>query len=285
MISWTIIKIGKKTVTETAFYLARKKFNPQAICVMSNEFIANYYDNEADSLKNGSKIILPNTKENTAAFGRISASANPTKNQSKPVGGLLSTLHDCLNNTFLDMQFGSCTLSEMALAAQHIKTYCENYVAKAIFTFDRGYPSMRLIDQLLQQKQYFLFRVSSVFLKAYMDQVQDGEDRLFEVTFDRKTTNHYREDIRFRQHLMNTTYQLWFIKIIIGKDIVEYLISNLPMNEYSIDDLKELYHLRWTIETSYNRLKNRIKLEEFSGFKEILISSIRIFMQIYGCIT
>lgn len=48
---------------------------------------------------------------------------------------------------------------------------------KAIFTFDCGYPSMRLIDQLLQQKQYFLFRVSSVFFKAYLDQVQDGEDR------------------------------------------------------------------------------------------------------------
>ena len=89
---------------------------------------------------------------------------------------------------------------------------------------------------------------------------------------------------------MNTTYQLRFTKIIIGKDeygedIVEFLISDLPMDEYSIDDLKELYHLRWTIETSYNRLKNRIKLEEFRGFKEILISSIRVFMQIYGCIT
>ncbi|WP_418658343.1 hypothetical protein [Clostridioides difficile] len=32
-----------------------------------------------------------------------------------------------------------------------------------------------------------------------------------------------------------------------------------------------MYHLRWTIETSYNRLKNRMKLEKFSGFKEILI--------------
>ena len=31
--------------------------------------------------------------------------------------------------------------------------------------------------ELLQQKQYFLFRVSSVFFKAYLDQVQDGEDR------------------------------------------------------------------------------------------------------------
>ena len=105
---------------------------------------------------NESKIILLNTKENASAFGRISASTNPTKNQSKPVGGLLSTLHDCLNNTFLDMQFGSCILSEMALAAQHIKTYCE-IMLKAIFTFDCGYPSMRLIVQLLQQKQYFLF--------------------------------------------------------------------------------------------------------------------------------
>ena len=75
---------------------------------------------------------------------------------------------------------------------------------------------------------------------------------------------------------MNTTYQLRFTKIIIGKDeygedIVEFLISDLPMDEYSIDDLKELYHLRWTIETSYNRLKNRMKLEKLSGFKEILI--------------
>lgn len=279
--------LGKKQpVTETAFYLARKKFNPQAMRIMSNEFIANYYDNEADSFKkwkgnlvlavDGSKIILPDTKENASVFGRISASTNQIKNQSKPVGGLLSTLHDCLNNTFLDMQFGPCTLNEKALAAQHIETYCENYVEKAIFTFDRGYPSMRLIDQLLELKQYFLFRVPSTFLKTYMDQVEDGEDRFFEVTFDRETTNYYRKDIQFRQHLMNTTYHLRFTKLIIGKDehgedIVEYLISNLPMDEYSINDLKELYHLRWTIETSYNRLKNRMKLEEFSGFKEILI--------------
>ncbi len=44
--------LGKKQlVTETAFYLARKRVNPQAMRIMSNEFIANYYDNEADSFK------------------------------------------------------------------------------------------------------------------------------------------------------------------------------------------------------------------------------------------
>lgn len=90
----------------------------------------------------GSKIILPNTKENTAAFGRFSASANPTKNQSKPVGGLLSTLHDCLNNTFLDMQFGSCTLSEMALAA------------KGIHLDIRAVPNDKSIDAMELLKKY-----------------------------------------------------------------------------------------------------------------------------------
>ena len=55
------------------------------------------------------------------------------------------------------------------------------------------------------------------------------------------------------------------------QDIVELLMSNLPEDEYSKDDLKELYHLRWTIETSYNRLKNRMKLENFSGYKSTLI--------------
>lgn len=46
----------KQEVTETAFYLARKKFNPEAMRLMSNEFIANFYDNENDSFKNG-KVI------------------------------------------------------------------------------------------------------------------------------------------------------------------------------------------------------------------------------------
>lgn len=66
----------KQPVTETAFYLARKKFNPQSMCIMSNEFIANYYDNEAENFKkwkenlvlgiDGSNIILLDTKENAS---------------------------------------------------------------------------------------------------------------------------------------------------------------------------------------------------------------------------
>ena len=135
---------------------------------------------------------------------------------------------------------------------------------------------MRLVDQLINSKQYFVFRLPSSFLKTYTNQIKAGEDKVIHITFDRESTNQYRDDIQFRQHLMNTTYTLRFTKLIIGQDkddqdIVELLMSNLPEDEYSKDDLKELYHLRWTIETSYNRLKNRMKLENFSGYKSTLI--------------
>ena len=48
-------------------------------------------------------------------------------------------------------------------------------------------------------------------------------------------------------------------------------MTNLPKEEVSTDELKECYWLRWGTETSYNRLKNRMSTEEFSGYKPILI--------------
>lgn len=149
-------------ITENGFYYARKKMNPEAIRLMSNEYIANIYDSDDFQLKkykglfvlgvDGSKFILPNTKENEMIFGKRQAG-------NQTVEGILSTLHDCLNGTKLDVLVGSIFDSERAFASQHIQHYCDNYIDKAIFTFDRGYPSIRLIDQLIELKQCFLFRL------------------------------------------------------------------------------------------------------------------------------
>jgi len=37
------------------------------------------------------------------------------------------------------------------------------------------------------------------------------------------------------------------------------------------EDLKELYNYRWTIETDYDRLKNILELENFTGQRKIII--------------
>ena len=103
-----------------------------------------------------------------------------------------------------------------------------------------------------------------------------GEDKVIDITFDSVSTNEYRKDRKFRTKMMNTTYRLRFTKIQIGENEdkspkTELLVSNLPMDEFSTEELKEIYHLRWDIETSYNHLKNRMKMEEFSGYRPELI--------------
>lgn len=268
-------------VTEKAFFTARKKFNPEAVRVMSNEFIAKVYDDYDDSIKkwkdlvilgiDGSKCIVPNTVENSVFFG-----THDNGSGTSPAMALISTLHDSINNLKLDVQTDRIDGSEKDLALRHISEYCDNYHQKALFVFDRGYVSIRIMDRITERNQYFLMRSTSTAYKKYFDQVGIGEDKELEVSFDRVSTNDYRNDRPFRIHLLNTTYRFRFAKIVIetdedGNETVEYLITNLPEDIVSTDELKEAYWLRWGVETSYNRLKNRMRMEEFSGYKPYLI--------------
>jgi hypothetical protein len=278
---YSSMNIDKPPVTDKGFFTARKKFNPEAVHVMSNEYIARIYDNYDDSIDkwkgyvvlgiDGSKYIVPNTEENRIVFG---VTSGLTENQ--PAMALVSTLHDSLNNLKLDVQIDRIDGNEKELAAKHIDQYCDNYHQPGLFVFDRGYVSIRLIDQIISRKQHFLIRARSTAYKKYFDQVSVGEDKELDVTFDRASTNDYRNDTKFRIHLLNTVYKIRFAKVVIGiddtgNDIVELLMTNLPKEEVSTDELKECYWLRWGTETSYNRLKNRMSTEEFSGYKPILI--------------
>ncbi len=45
------------------------------------------------------------------------------------------------------------------------------------------------------------------------------------------------------------------IRFKITEDTYEYIVTNLDKDEFVIQDIKELYHLRCKIETSYRELK------------------------------
>ena len=51
----------------------------------------------------------------------------------------------------------------------------------------------------------------------------------------------------------------------------ETLITNLLDSSFSIEDFKYLYHLRWGIEEKYDELKNKLKMEAFSGITPIAV--------------
>lgn len=49
------------------------------------------------------------------------------------------------------------------------------------------------------------------------------------------------------------------------------MFTDLESDKFTINELRELYNLRWGIETVYNGLKHKIDLENFSGYKPTII--------------
>ncbi|WP_418564429.1 transposase [Holdemanella biformis] len=50
-------------------------------------------------------------------------------------------------------------------------------------------------------------------------------------------------------------FECQVIRFKITEDTYEYIVTNLDKDEFVIQDIKELYHLRCKIETSYRELK------------------------------
>ena len=67
------------------------------------------------------------------------------------------------------------------------------------------------------------------------------------------------------------TLKVRIVLVDIGNDELEILATNLSSDEFTTDDLKELYGQRWTIETGFDKLKNIIDIEAFSGHRRRLI--------------
>jgi hypothetical protein len=62
------------------------------------------------------------------------------------------------------------------------------------------------------------------------------------------------------------------VKIVLNTGETEVLVTNLyDTDSYTKEELKEVYHLRWGIETYYGYMKEELQLGQFSGIRQICI--------------
>lgn len=269
-------------VSQTAFYNARMKFNPEALLKMMQDLMRETYETEDSLLKlngyfvcaiDGSDFVLPSLQSIKAPYG-VAKNGSTAETAMASV----STVFDCLNKLFLDVEINQYKYSEHHSARSHLKKIKEILPqnSKMLIIFDRGYPSIRNIDQMISDGQKFLMRLKCTDFKREISQLtNEANDQWIDVVYDRLRTNPFRDDIRFRQKLLNTTYHLRFVKLLLttyeGKQEIEYLVTNLDNSDFDTKALEELYCVRWDIESCYRSLKSQFKLEEFSGYRDILI--------------
>lgn len=158
----------------------------------------------------------------------------------------------------------------------------------AIYIADRGFGSYNNMAHVIEKGQKFIFRIKDIGSKGIASRLslpeKDEFDTSFSLTFTRKQTNAVKNsELLYLPHnvvfdfLPDSTkksddvvvYNLAFrlVRFKLTDDTYELLITNLDTNEFTVNELKELYAMRWGIETSFRELKYTLALNYFHSKK------------------
>ena len=185
----------------------------------------------------GSVIALPNLPHIKELFGELKGS---------PCGRASIAL-DVLNDRIIEAEFEPMSVDERTLAIRHFQKLTGRIkMDDAVMTFDRGYPSKELIAEIWKVNAHFLMRVKQKF-NAKIDEAPIGS-----------TYVDLGNDCRVR-----------VIKFELPSGEVEMLITDLFDMDESL--FKDLYFLRWPVETKYDVVKSKLELPNFTGCSENII--------------
>ena len=169
---------------------------------------------------------------------------------------------------------------EMRLAEQQLERIPETIGEKQPFlvVMDRGYSSTPSFIHMTDKGIRFLVRLKSSDYKKEQQSLKEA-DSIINIKLDKSRIRHYEGTIDGERMKELGEISLRMVKVELENGTIEVLATNLP-EEFTTDEIKELYHLRWGIETAYETLKSRLQIENFTGTKAILLEQ-DIYSTIY----
>ena len=169
-----------------------------------------------------------------------------TSKNAKHLGkGPLSQCQKLKGNHNIDAQIEACHTSERELELKYLEVFGIYRQKKNLIIFNCGYPSRKLIATLHDKEMKYLMRVQ----------------RSFYSLIDKNT----QEDFYLMIEYQKKSYKLRVVKLELPTGQTETLLTNLGRKAFKKSEFISLYFKRWTIETKYNTLKNKLEIENFSG--------------------
>ena len=153
---------------------------------------------------------------------------------------------------------------------------------KYLYLADRGFCSYNTIAHALNNNAFFLIRAKERFCKGLLGKGNMPTTPEFDVRVSRTIVRHQRKKKYRNQDALDSyryvtrkttfdyiepssqeeyTMEVRVVRLQVpnakeGEDKYEYLVTNLPEDEFDLDDLCDLYHERWRIETSFREFKH-----------------------------
>lgn len=253
--------------TSSAFIQNRKKINPGVFNHLSEIVVENFYaDNNTWNLFRGFRILavdgswitLPFTLELKTCYG-VSKNASG----AEIVQARASVLYDVLNDITLDAVLENLNIGEREMALRHSYQWRKN----DLIIYDRGYPSYDFINEHIKMGVDCLIRVKVTHCASVIAFVATGKKSA--ITEIHPSKNQQFKDKEYNRH---STLKVRLLRIELPGGEVEVLMTTLlDSQKYPAKMFKELYFLRWGIETFYDELKNKLKVEHFTGYSKVSI--------------
>lgn len=274
------------TPTTSAFYQQRSKLSISAFRHLLQEFNLKF---PLEKFKqkyflvacDGSEFSVPRNPADTDTFHEPNGKSASGFNTIHTV-----SMYELSSKRYLDMEIQPGRLkNEFQAACNLIDRY--SYGENPIFIADRGFASYNVFAHAIENNHHFIIRAKDVNVQRFLgkDSLPDSLDTTIELFLTRSQSKKKRKypekESQYRYIAHNATFdyldpndrydeylmKLRIVRFQVADGIFENIITNLPAESFSIDEIEYCYHLRWGIETAFRDLKHTIGTSNFHSKK------------------
>lgn len=277
--------------SSSAFVQQRDKLLPKALEYLLHRFNQSFEDFRSYKgyrliAFDGSDLIIPHNPKDTETY--IKSKANTRGFNLLHLNGM----YDLCNKLYLDacVQTRKKQNEHAALTSMVDRSLLKG---KAIVICDRGLESYNNFAHIEEKGWKYLIRVknpsSNGILSGLNLPCSEEFDQKVNLILTRKHTKKEKAQPQIYKYiptranfdyfdLFNSKYyplSFRVVRVKIADNSYQSFITNLSHSEFSIAMIKELYHLRWGIETSFRELKYAIGLTSYHAKKvEYIIQEV-----------
>lgn len=269
------------SVSASAYSQARAKFKHTAFIALNRDvLLPTFYapseeegDIEAQYWRgfrlvgiDGTDLVLPNTPELLARFGgRSFKIANRHKPgeyiRGKRPGALAVVSYDLLNHLTIDARVQACCSDEAIGALSMI----HDLAANDLVITDRGFASYQYMATCFHDQRQFLTRAPKSMYADLQALARANPGKSAQATI--PMPYHHRAAMKALGLPQTITIRCILIDLPTGEEEVLFT-SLLDTERYPSEEFGDLYRLRWNEETYFDRVKNVMNIEMFSGLSE-----------------
>lgn len=272
------------TPSASAFFQQRSKLKTDAFRYLLKEFNASFPQQKFRGKYfliacDGSEFNIPRNPQDTLSFIPPNKTAKKGFNMIHTI-----SLYDVLSKRYLDL------VVQPAREKNEFRALCRlldrySYGGYPIFLADRGFASYNVFAHAIENNINFAIRAkdSNVRRMLCLETLPDSIDTTVELFLTRTQSKKkylYPELARqYRYLCKNISFdyisdtqgeyrmKLRIVRFRVADGVFENIITNLASDVFAAAQIREIYRLRWKIETSFRDLKHTIGTLNFHSKK------------------